>query len=78
MGLPSLPITITFPWLGPAGLLPKPVRYYLHYGAPIDIDPDALKSVDVRGREVDRVREAVADLIRLGLEVRARDREGNA
>lgn len=76
--LPYLPVTTTFPWLGPAGLLPKPVRYYLHYGAPIEIDPDALKSVDVRGREVDRVREAVADLIRLGLEVRARDREGNA
>ncbi len=35
LGLPSFPITPTFPWLGPAGLLPYPVRYEIVYGEPL-------------------------------------------
>jgi hypothetical protein len=63
-------VTTRFPWLGPFGLLPKPVRYFIHYGEPIHIDPDALHSVDVRAKEVERVRDAVADLIHVGLQTR--------
>jgi 1-acyl-sn-glycerol-3-phosphate acyltransferase len=33
-GLPVFPITPTFPWLGPLGLLPYPVRYEIRYGEP--------------------------------------------
>jgi len=33
--LPAAPITPTFPWLGPLGLLPYPVRYRIRYGEPI-------------------------------------------
>jgi 1-acyl-sn-glycerol-3-phosphate acyltransferase len=68
--LPYFPITTTFPWLGPLGLLPKPVRYFIHYGEAIHIDPEALTSVEVREREVERVRDSVADLIHRGLETR--------
>jgi 1-acyl-sn-glycerol-3-phosphate acyltransferase len=32
--LPVAPITPTFPWLGPLGLLPYPVRYQIVYGEP--------------------------------------------
>jgi len=35
LGLPTAPITPTFPWLGPLGLLPYPVRYRILYGEPI-------------------------------------------
>lgn len=35
LGLPAVPITPTFPWLGPLGLLPYPVPYRIVYGAPI-------------------------------------------
>ena len=35
LGLPTLPITPTFPWLGPLGLLPYPVRYRIVYGEPL-------------------------------------------
>jgi len=76
--LPFFPITHTFPWLGPLGLLPAPVRYFIHYGEPIDIDPAATRSVDVRSAEVARVREAVADQIRVGLKVRRLHEEGLA
>ncbi len=68
--LPYFPVTTTFPWFGPLGLLPKPVRYFIHYGEPIHIDPQALDSVEVRTQEVERVRESVADLIQRGLEQR--------
>lgn len=35
VGLPTLPVTPTFPWLGPLGLLPYPVRYGIVYGEPL-------------------------------------------
>ena len=35
LGLPALPITPTFPWLGPLGLLPYPVSYRIVYGEPL-------------------------------------------
>jgi len=37
LGLPSLPVTPTFPWLGPLGLLPYPVRYRIVYGEPLPL-----------------------------------------
>jgi len=36
LGLPALPITPTFPWLGPLGLMPLPVRYRIVYGEPME------------------------------------------
>lgn len=36
LGLPAVPITPTFPLLGPLGLLPYPVRYRIAYGEPFD------------------------------------------
>jgi 1-acyl-sn-glycerol-3-phosphate acyltransferase len=36
LGLPMAPITPTFPWLGPLGLLPYPVRYRVVYGEPLN------------------------------------------
>ena len=35
LGIPMLPITPTFPWLGPLGLLPFPVSYRIVYGEPL-------------------------------------------
>jgi len=35
LGLPFLPVTPTFPWLGPLGLLPYPVGYRIVYGEPL-------------------------------------------
>jgi len=36
LGLPFVPITPTFPWLGPLGLLPYPVSYKIVYGKPLN------------------------------------------
>lgn len=35
LGLPAAPITPTFPWFGPLGLLPYPVSYRIAYGEPL-------------------------------------------
>ena len=45
LGIPAAPITPTFPWLGPLGLLPYPVRYQIVYDEPLSFHerfgPDA-------------------------------------
>lgn len=37
-GFPYFPITPTFPWLGPLGLLPLPSRWVIEFGEPIHLD----------------------------------------
>lgn len=36
LGLPYVPITPTFPWLGPLGLVPLPSKWIIEFGQPID------------------------------------------
>ncbi|HSV65314.1 MAG TPA: lysophospholipid acyltransferase family protein [Mycobacteriales bacterium] len=36
LGLPYFPITPTFPWLGPLGLLPLPSKWLIEFGEPIE------------------------------------------
>jgi len=38
LGLPTLPLTPTFPWLGALGLLPLPSKWMIAFGPPIDTD----------------------------------------
>ena len=35
LGLPYLPVTPTFPWLGPLGMVPLPSKWIIEFGAPI-------------------------------------------
>jgi 1-acyl-sn-glycerol-3-phosphate acyltransferase len=36
LNLPYFPITPTFPWLGPLGLVPLPSKWYIEFGEPIE------------------------------------------
>lgn len=45
LGIPYIPITPTFPWLGPLGLLPLPTKWTIQIGTPITL-PAALGSDD--------------------------------
>lgn len=38
LGLPFFPITPTFPWLGPLGMVPLPSKWLIHFGEPIRTD----------------------------------------
>ena len=66
LGLPYFPLTPTFPWLGPLGLVPLPSKWYLEFGEPIDTtNLDAADHVEVF-ETTDVVRETIqATLYRL-------------
>lgn len=71
LGLPSLPITPTFPWLGALGLLPLPTKWRIHVGEPLDTRTrfrleDAGDPAAVR-RLRDEVRERLQGLLSEGL-----------
>jgi 1-acyl-sn-glycerol-3-phosphate acyltransferase len=60
--LPYFPVTPTFPWLGPLGLIPLPSKWYIEFGAPIPTDalgPDAAEDAAVVFDLADRVRETI-------------------
>jgi 1-acyl-sn-glycerol-3-phosphate acyltransferase len=67
LGLPAAPITPTFPWLGPLGLLPYPVRYRIVYGEPLRFherfDPDAAQEPSIVRALANQVRKAIQSLI---------------
>ena len=45
-GLPYAPITPTFPWLGPLGLIPLPSKWIIEFGAPIPTDSQGPGAAD--------------------------------
>ena len=60
--LPYFPLTPTFPWLGPLGLVPLPSKWYIEFGTPIhteDVDPDAAEDPATVFELADRVRETI-------------------
>lgn len=64
VGIPYVPVTPTFPWLGPAGLMPLPAKWSIHFGEPIDV-------ADEHGSEAasDRILvNRVAEGVRLGVQ----------
>ncbi len=70
LGMPSLPITVGFPWLGPLGLLPLPVKYHLRFGHPLRFEGQPNDEDSVLQVKVNRVRDAIHGLFEVGLEER--------
>jgi len=71
-GAPALPITPTFPWLGPLGLLPLPVKYHIYFGEPLRFDGEASDEDANIDAKVDEVKAKIAGLLARG----RREREG--
>jgi hypothetical protein len=67
LGLPMAPITPTFPWFGPLGMLPYPVRYKIIYGEPIDYSdrfgPEAADDSRIVAYLAKQVRRSVQQLV---------------
>ncbi len=62
LGLPYFPVTPTFPWLGPMGMLPLPSKWFIHFGEPIptdDYDEGAADDPMVVFNLTDEVREQI-------------------
>ncbi len=72
-GLPYIPITPTFPLLGPLGLVPAPTRWRIKFGEPIQVGsygPEAADDQLLVSRLSDRVRSAIQGLLESGLRER--------
>jgi 1-acyl-sn-glycerol-3-phosphate acyltransferase len=62
LGVPHFPLTPTFPWLGPLGLIPLPSKWYIEFGEPIETSeygPDAAEDPALVFEITDRVREQI-------------------
>lgn len=62
LGLPYFPLTPTFPWLGPLGLIPLPSKWYIEFGEPIETEsygPEAADDPMLVFELTDRVREQI-------------------
>jgi hypothetical protein len=66
LALPYFPVTPTFPWLGPLGLVPLPSRWIIEFGEPIPTEeygPDAWQDAMLVFELTDRVRDAIQQML---------------
>ena len=66
LGVPTAPITPTFPWLGLGGLVPLPSKWFIAFGKPVDVSrfgPDAADDARVVLELSEQVRECIQDML---------------
>jgi 1-acyl-sn-glycerol-3-phosphate acyltransferase len=66
LGMPYFPLTPTFPWLGPLGLVPLPSKWIITFGDPIPTDmypPGASEDPMLVFNLTDEVRETVQQML---------------
>jgi 1-acyl-sn-glycerol-3-phosphate acyltransferase len=76
LGFPFVPVTPTFPWMGPFGALPLPTKWAVTFGEPLDLagarsleEPDGEDPL-LLSRLTEALRSSIDGLIRQGLERR--------
>ena len=67
LGMPAFPITIAWPWLGPLGMIPLPVRYYIEFGPPMRFEGAANDEDEAIQEQVDQVKATIQAMLRKGL-----------
>lgn len=67
VGVPYVPVTPTFPWLGPLGLVPLPTKWQLRFGEPIDLaaehGPEAADDRILVNQLTEHVRARIQEMI---------------
>ncbi|WP_394848969.1 1-acyl-sn-glycerol-3-phosphate acyltransferase [Pendulispora brunnea] len=66
LGLPYIPVTPTFPLLGPAGLAPAPTKWKIIFGELLDVasyGPEAADDELLVGRLAERVRTTIQEML---------------
>ena len=66
LGIPYVPVTPTFPLLGPLGLLPAPTKWRIQFGEPLDLSahgPEAADDEILVGKLAERVRAAIQTML---------------
>jgi 1-acyl-sn-glycerol-3-phosphate acyltransferase len=72
-GFPYFPVTPTFPWLGPLGLIPLPTKWIVEFGDPIrtdDMADDAWQDPLTVFELTDRVRDEIQQTVHRNLPLR--------
>ncbi|MCI0384069.1 lysophospholipid acyltransferase family protein [Streptomyces sp. CNQ085] len=62
LGIPYFPVTPTFPWLGPLGMVPLPTKWTIQFGEPVPMDdypPEAVDDPMLMFNLTDQVRETI-------------------
>ena len=70
LGLPFLPVTPTFPLLGPLGVLPLPSKWLIRIGKPLaleHLEPDAASDELLVSRLTEELRSQIQSLVEIGL-----------
>ena len=66
LGVPYVPVTPTFPLLGPLGLLPAPTKWTIQFGEPLDLSshgPSAADDEILVGKLAERVRATIQGML---------------
>jgi 1-acyl-sn-glycerol-3-phosphate acyltransferase len=69
LNMPAFPVSPTF-FIPLIGLMPLPVKYRIHFGAPLHFEGDPDEDETVVGARVLQVKDAIEDLIQEGLAAR--------
>jgi 1-acyl-sn-glycerol-3-phosphate acyltransferase len=70
-GMPAFPITLGFPWLGPLGMLPLPVKYRIYFGEPISFEGYADEEDSAIEERVFVVKDEITAMLKRGVAERA-------
>ena len=70
LGMPAFPLTLGFPWLGPLGILPLPVKYRFYFGEPLRFDGDPNDDDETIREKVEVVKRSIYALFKRGLSER--------
>src|SRR5439155_149397 len=57
--LPAFPVTLTWPLLGPLGLVPLPVKYRITFGEPMTFEGNPSDEDEVIGEKVEQVKASI-------------------
>ncbi|HIF64733.1 MAG TPA: acyltransferase family protein [Deltaproteobacteria bacterium] len=67
LNMPAFPVTLTWPLLGPLGMLPLPVRYHIEFGQAMHFEGDHNDEDDTISHKVDEVKDSIQSMLRRGL-----------
>jgi 1-acyl-sn-glycerol-3-phosphate acyltransferase len=71
LGLPAFPITLTFPLLGPLGLIPLPSKYRIYFGKPVRFEGNPDDEDAVIEKKVAKVVATIQSMLDQGVRERA-------
>jgi len=70
LDMPAFPVTLTWPWLGPLGMIPFPVKYRIYFGKPMRFTGKPHDEDEIVERQVGKVKGTIQAMLDRGLRER--------